>query len=121
MATILIIEDDDIMREMMTQALSDYGHSVSSAENGDQGLKLLDTKNVNLIITDILMPEKEGLETIIHIRQKYNKIPIIAVSGGGQINPGNYLDMAKQLGADYILQKPFPIKHLLELVKKCLS
>ena len=121
MAKILVIDDDDIMNGMTVQLLSEAGYEAEGARDGDCGLKLLATKAFDLVVTDIVMPEKEGIETIISIRSKSKTLPIIAISGGGKINPEQYLRMAQRFGADYTFQKPFNREHFLAAVRECIS
>lgn len=118
---ILLIEDDEIVREMFTAMLEHEGYSVSGAVNGFNGLALYNSMSFDLIITDIIMPEKEGIETIVEIRKNNKKIPIIAVSGGGRINPDSYLEIAKALGANYVFSKPVQRKEFLAAINECLE
>jgi len=121
MAKILVIDDDDIMNGMIVQLLSEVGYEAEGAGDGTLGLRLLGTKAFDLIVTDIIMPEKEGLETIAAIRKTNKSIPIIAVSGGGKLGPEHYLHMAKHFGADYAFQKPFYREPFLAAVRECLA
>jgi len=118
---ILLIDDDDIVREMFTEMLEYEGFVVHSAENGLKGLALYNSMSFDLIITDIIMPEKEGIETISAIRKNDKKTPIIAISGGGRIKSECYLEIAKTLGANYIFSKPVKMKEFLNSVSECLS
>jgi DNA-binding response OmpR family regulator len=121
MALILVIDDDEIMNGLLLQMLSDAGYEAHGATDGNRGLKLLATLPIDLIVTDIVMPEKEGLETIREIRKDNKTIPIIAISGGGKIHPEDYLKIALQFGADYAFQKPFDKDRFLAAVRECLS
>ena len=121
MANILVIDDDEILNAMIVQLLSDAGFTVEGARDGDRGLELFETKPFDLIITDIVMPEKEGLETIFAIRKKSKTIPIIAISGGGKLGPEQYLHLARQCGATYAFQKPFNNGEFVDAVRKSLS
>jgi len=121
MARILVIDDDDILNDMIVQLLSEAGYEVEGARDGGCGLRLLETNLFDLIVTDIVMPEKEGLETIIAIRSTNKTIPIIAISGGGRLSPKEYLQMAQHLGADYAFQKPFDNEPFLAAVRECLA
>lgn len=109
------------MNSMIVQLLSEAGYEAQGAQNGSCGLKLLKRKPFDRIVTDIIMPEKEGLKTILTIRRSNSKIPIIAISGGGKISPEECLDLSKQLGADYSFKKPFGKERLLGEVRECLS
>jgi DNA-binding response OmpR family regulator len=121
MASILVVDDDEIMNDMIVQLLSEAGYDAQGACDGNAGLKLLAAKAFDLIVTDIVMPEKEGLEMILAIRSRNKTIPIIAVSGGGKVGPAQYLQMAKGFGADYTFQKPFDSQAFLAAVSACLS
>ena len=120
MAKILIIDDDMIVRDMLLQMMEMEGIDTVSAENGRIALKIIQDTSLDLIITDIVMPEKDGIETIIAIKKLKPQIPIIALSGGGKITPEVYLEMAQKLGARYSFTKPVDRKHLLMAVQNCL-
>ncbi len=94
------------------QMLEDAGHTVAEAENGDAGIYKLGDFEADLIITDLLMPQKKGLETIAELRSSHPELKIIAISGGGRIKGVNYLETAKKLGAQEILNKPFSDEQL---------
>lgn len=121
MARILIIDDDEVMNDMIVQLLAQAGYEAQGARDGNQGLKLWETKPFDLIVTDIVMPIKEGLETILAIRGKNKIVPIIAISGGGKISPEQYLHLAQSFGADKVFQKPFDSAVFLLAVRECLS
>ena len=121
MARILVIDDDEIMNGMIVQLLSEAGHDVEGVQDGNSGLKMFESKPFDLIVTDIVMPEKEGIETIISIRNKSKNIPIIAISGGEKLSPDQYLQMAQHFGADYTFQKPFDRERFLAAVRECLK
>jgi CheY-like chemotaxis protein len=97
------------------------GHTATGAETGAIAARILENSVFDLVITDIVMPEKEGLETIIHIHKNNPAVPIIAVSGGARIEPGSYLDIAKQLGAKYTFTKPINRSELIAAIKACLN
>lgn len=103
---ICLIEDDELVRERIALQLSDLGHEVLQADDGEHGLKMIEHDRPDVAIIDILMPGKDGLETITAIRRLRPDIRIIAVSGGGRVGPRIYLDLAKQVGADATLVKP---------------
>jgi CheY-like chemotaxis protein len=121
MARILIIDDEDELRSMLRRMLEQAGHEVTEAVNGAEGIKLYERNRPDLIITDIIMPEKEGVETIIALRQADPNLPIIAISGGGRLEATDFLTMAKKLGARHTLSKPFRRDQLLEAVGECLA
>jgi DNA-binding response OmpR family regulator len=120
MARILIIDDNENVNTMLQQVLSSKGYEVESVTSGEHGLSFLEVNIFDLIITDIIMPGKEGLEMILEIRKKNTIVPIIAISGGGKIGPELYLEMAHVFGAAYTFQKPFNIESFLEAVRECL-
>ena len=103
---ILIIDDDDQFLGILRITLEKAGYDVYTAGNGTEGFKILAEYSVDLVVTDILMPEKEGIETIVKLRREFPGLKIIAVSGGGNIGPESYLDAAKLLGAHVPLTKP---------------
>ena len=121
MPDILVIDDDVAIREMLQQSLRREGHAVHTAANGVEALRLIDTREFQLVITDILMPQKEGIETIFQLRRDRPEIRIIAMSGGGRFSPETYLEMAKKIGANRTLQKPFSRDLLLETVRELLE
>lgn len=113
MARILVIEDDDIFRMVLSRMLERLGHQVSSAANGNLGLRAMSQTAAELVITDLVMPEREGIETIRELRKNYPGTKIIAMSGGSssEIVRQN-LQCAALLGASKILAKPFGIDEL---------
>ena len=121
MARILVIDDEPSILLMIKKMIEKAGHEVDIALNGGEGLELFEKNGYNLIITDIFMPQKEGLEIILELRKKYPKLKIIAISGGGRFGPEGYLPSAKLFGADMIFQKPFVQKEFIEAISKLLS
>lgn len=113
---LLVIDDDVFFRELVKDILQDYPITIHEASNGEEGLLVLRQEPIQIVITDIIMPEKEGLESIIEIIQKYPGIQIIAVSGGGASGGNYYLEMASSLGAHATLAKPFEKQELLDLL-----
>ena len=109
----LVIDDDDLVRVTIAAMLEAAGYVVVQAEDGQQGVQLFQQHQIDLVVTDILMPSKEGIETIVEIRQRNREVRIIAVSGGGAIGATPVLDAARQLGADDVLSKPFSKAELL--------
>ncbi len=118
---VLVVDDEEQMRSMLRQVLESAGYEVMEAPDGNVALWIFKEKPADLIITDIIMPEKEGLETIIELKQDFPDVKIIAISGGGHGNKGQYLDMAKKMGADNTLAKPFEKEELLKTVHNLLS
>ena len=121
LARILIIDDEDLSRNMLSQALTRAGYDVSTACDGTEGIELFRSVLADLIITDILMPGKEGLETIMELRRDFPDVKIIAMSGGGRTGNLNFLDIAERLGAQRTLQKPFHLQDVLQLVQEVLQ
>jgi DNA-binding response OmpR family regulator len=121
MAKIIVVDDEPSILLMLKKMLEKVGHEVDTASNGNEGIILFEKNKHDLLITDIIMPEKEGMETIIELRKKYPDLKIIAISGGGRINPEGYLPGAKLLGANMVFQKPLIQKEFLEAVAMLLN
>jgi len=121
MALILMIDDDPSVRRMTRRILEAAGHEVIEADDGSQGLKLFAERQPQLVITDIVMPDKEGIGTILDIRRVDKDVGIIAVSGGGVDIGLGYLKVATRMGANAALAKPFMAAELTDLVEAVLS
>jgi CheY-like chemotaxis protein len=121
MARILIIEDNDDDRESLEELLQIAKHNVCSAPNGKVAMQILRERRVDLVITDMLMPEMDGVETIMALRREYPGIKIIAVSGSGVISSNSYLRLASSLGAQYVLPKPFAASEILSAIDSVLG
>lgn len=121
MKSILVIEDNENMLQMMCDLLGRSGYTVYTATDGVQGLKAFRTHSPALVITDIIMPDKEGLEVIMELTKQQPRPRIIAVSGGGILEPQTYLSLARKLGADHALAKPFRPAELLGLIERLLA
>ena len=121
MARILVVDDDRQIRKFISHALTRAGHETIGAEDGNDCLRVYNSTAIDLIITDIIMPDKEGIETIIELKRQNPRVRIIAISGGGRVGPENYLLTAKGLGAMETLQKPFTNDELLMAVEKVLA
>ena len=119
MATILLIDDDEMLRTVLAMALDMVGHVVLQAENGQKGMELLRTTSVDIVITDLVMPVQEGVETIVKLRRERPSLPVIAISGGVP-NSYLYLDLASKIGAKRILAKPFLPRQLVALIEELL-
>ena len=118
MKRILIIDDDDQFRQMLHAMIEKEGYEVKDAPDGDVGMSLQEEKPFDLIITDIIMPNKEGIAVITDLKGLYPDSKIIAISGGGRIVPNDYLGIAEKLGADRTLSKPFERKKLIDTIKE---
>ena len=117
MARILIIDDDDLTQSMLKIALEQQGHDVYQAFDGFQGIALIREEKFDLIITDIWMPETDGLEVIQRVHQEFPHSKILAISGGSNKCPGlEALTVARALGAKKLLRKPFGEQELLEAI-----
>lgn len=116
---ILLIDDDKPFRDVINQVLSRAGYDVVVAANGAEGIKRFYEKPADMIITDIIMPEKEGIETIIELKKAYPEVRLIAMSGGGWYGTDIDFDMAKKLGAR-TFNKPFVLRELLDAVAELL-
>jgi len=121
MKRILVIDDDEKIRTLFKRFLGGKGYDVLCAENGKEGLQLLEAETLDLVITDIMMPEKDGLEVVLAMRLNHADIPIIAISGGMQAAPLDFLPMAHKFGAKKVLYKPVELKELLAAVKEALG
>ncbi|MDR3557502.1 MAG: response regulator transcription factor [Syntrophobacteraceae bacterium] len=121
MPRVLVIDDDEQFLNLMKTALSRNKFEVIVAHNGKQGIKMCENTPVDLVITDLIMPEMEGLEVIMELKQKVPNLKILAVSGGGRNDPASYLDLATALGAKCALTKPFSMETLLKTVKQLIS
>jgi len=118
---ILIIDDEVQIREMLGQMLTREGYDVMNAANGKEGMKICREHSIDLIITDIIMPEKDGIEMILELKHDFPNLKIIAISGGGRLGPDGYLEMAKKLGAHRTFFKPFNRREILDAVLELLG
>jgi CheY-like chemotaxis protein len=121
MATILIVDDEHLARITVRKILERAGHRIVEAGNGVEGLNALRTQQFDLVITDIIMPDMEGVEMIGHMKRLKPDQRIIAVSGGGRTRNLDFLKMAEQHGAARSLPKPFSQSDLLQAVQDVLS
>lgn len=121
MAKILVFDDEPSILLMIKKMLEKAGHEVEIALNGKDGMVLFEKNKPDLLITDIIMPEKEGLETIYELRRKYPDLKIIAISGGGRIGPDGYLPGAKLMGANAVFTKPLVPKEFLQTISDLLG
>jgi DNA-binding response OmpR family regulator len=116
---VLVIDDDPAARMTVRAILEDEGYSVTCAEDGRRGLEAFRKLRPDLVVTDIVMPEKEGIETILELRSIWPKGPIIAISGGGRTGNIDYLRLAQGMGANAVLMKPFDPAELLTCIRAC--
>ncbi len=120
MAKILVIEDDSSFRNVLVQMLAKAGYEVRQAGDGNQAVEVCTDFNPDLVLTDIIMPDKEGLETIQDLLAINPNLKIIAMSGGGKFGPDSYLPLAQKLGAKASLQKPFMREELISTIEEVL-
>lgn len=120
-AKILIIEDDEEVRGFLESVLSRAGYDCYSAPNGKEGVDMFMTDPADLVITDIIMPEKDGIETIMDLRRRNAALKVIAISGGGRAEPENYLHSAKLLGANRTMKKPFTNEEMLQAIRELIG
>ncbi len=118
---ILLIDDDDLFRKSVKLMLERAGNSVVEAVEGGEGLRLYRAGGIDVVITDLIMPGKEGLETIRELRALDPEVRIVAVSGGGRVNAFDYLPVAKAFGALRVLDKPFTDTDLLGAIQAVLG
>jgi CheY-like chemotaxis protein len=126
MKKILVVEDDTLVRNLLCTMLEKEGYEMVAACNGKEGVEIFLRHQPDLVITDLIMPEQDGIETIIELRKIMPDLKIIAISGGGQIGPGrvdalDYLSVAKTFGADKILSKPIERADLIKTVRDILE
>ena len=121
MAHILVIDDDSSIRTLLRRFLENAGHEVIEASNGRIALDMQREAPADLIITDIFMPEKEGTEFIMDMGDEFPTAKVIAISGGGNVEDVDFLDLAKNLGALKTFQKPFKQADLLAAVEELLN
>ena len=121
MSGVLIVEDDKELREMLKMSLLRSGFTVLEAKNGKDAITHFKPALTDLVVTDLIMPEEDGLKVVIKLRELKPSIKIIAISGGGKVGPGSYLNLAKALGADAIYSKPFSINELTAKIEQLLD
>ena len=116
MSRILVVDDDEQIRQLFKRILLDEGHQVFTASDGVEGIKLYRTEQPDLMLLDIIMPNKEGIEVIKEIINEYKDAKIIAISGGGRGNAKEYLSFAMHFGAKLIIEKPVSSEKLIEAI-----
>jgi len=121
MKSILVIDDDVQVRQLLRLMLEQAGYMVFDAADGNEGIKRFHADPTDLVVTDIIMPEKEGIETIRELRRDYPGVKIIAISGGGRVSAGDYLKTAESFGVHRTFTKPFEREELLEAIEELLS
>lgn len=121
MAIILIVDDDPTVRLIAGELLRSDEHAVVEAEDGDEALKVVASMAVDLVVLDMLMPNKDGLETIVELRKRQPDIRILAISSGGRMAPGQLLRTAMVFGADECLEKPLRLDSFSKMITRLLS
>lgn len=115
---ILVIEDDEAVRTYLDKVLTEAGYQVLQAADGDEGIaRISEDPEIAIVVTDLIMPEKDGIEAIIEIRKLRSGVKILAISGGGRIGPDFYLKNSMALGANAILAKPFTRSEFLNVIQ----
>jgi two-component system response regulator (stage 0 sporulation protein F) len=113
MAKILLVEDDNLVRDMLTQVLQRATHQVICATNGEEATEYLRKEKPDIMVTDIIMPKKSGITLISEVKNRHPDLEIIAISGGGRLDPTGYLDLSESLGASVSFEKPIDNTALL--------
>lgn len=121
MTDILIIDDEELVRDSLGELLRREGYSIDTAGDGVAGLEKFKAGSPAVVIVDIVMPEKEGIETIKELKQLRPDLAIIAISGGGRTGNKSFLDIARKVGADVTLAKPFKRAAILQAVSRCIG
>jgi CheY-like chemotaxis protein len=121
MAIILIVDDDPTVRLIAGELLRSDDHAIVEAEDGDEALKIVAAMAVDLVVLDMLMPNKDGLETIVELRRRNPGIRILAISSGGRMEPGHLLHTAMMFGADDCLKKPLRLDTFSQAVARVLA
>lgn len=116
--SILVVDDEPGLREIIGMVLRGAGHRVTEAGDGVAASKALSRESFDLIVTDVIMPDRDGMQVITEVRRRYPGIKIMAMSGGGHVSREQYLKIAKGLGAHAVLEKPFANTELLAAVEK---
>jgi len=121
MARILVIDDDLKLRRTILKILDSLGHELFEAADGNEGMAQIERCRPDLVLTDIIMPDKEGIETILDIRRLHPRVKIIAMSGSGSGQAPQFLSVARKLGADATLHKPFRATELRDTIEQLLA
>lgn len=121
MARILVADDEALLRRTLRAMLEKAGHTVEEAKDGNEALARFGVERPDLVLIDIVMPDREGVETIRELRRLDSQVPIIAMSGGGTVGGTLFLELATQLGATRTLHKPIRQADLIALVDGCLG
>ena len=121
MSAILIVDDDKSLRDLLSSVLRERGHDVATAGEGNEALELMAQRCFEMVISDIIMPGKEGIETIREIRGLYPDVQVIAMSAGGSVGNAQILEYARMIGAHDSIRKPVELPALITKVEQMLS
>jgi len=121
MKRILVVDDEEDIRSMLRIPLERAGYEIEEAGDGAKAVAIHRQNPVQLLVLDILMPVKEGVETILEFRRDYPGVKIVAISGGGIVDAGDYLEIAKSSGADRVFKKPLDLPQLLAAIKELIG
>ncbi len=121
MARVLILDDEEAMREVIRMVLEEDGHEVAEASNGVQGLEMFRERPSDVVVTDLIMPQKDGIETIRDLRREFPSVKIVALSGRGGIQINANLARAKQVGADMTILKPCEPAEIRDAVRSLME
>ena len=120
MANILIADDEEMIRHTLRISLEKKDHSVSEASNGNEVMSVLSREQIDLLILDLIMPEKDGLETLMDIQPKYPELKVIVMTGAVDTTQSSFANLADQFKIKCVLNKPFDAKQLFRVVRKVL-
>ena len=117
---VLVVEDDSDLRDVLARMLARAGYVVTTARDGFEAVQAMETGSFAAVVTDLIMPKREGIETIMELKRRWPECKVIAVSGGGRLPAGDLLSLAVKLGADAALQKPVSGAQLLQTLSALL-
>jgi DNA-binding NtrC family response regulator len=120
-ASILVVDDEEDVRDVLQGILESADYRVTTAADGNEASKLLAAEKFSIVLTDLLMPDRDGIEVVGELRKKYPTTPVIVMSGGGRMRHVEYLKMAKTFGAHAVLEKPFKSEQLLTTIASLLA
>lgn len=121
MKKILVVDDEDAIRSMISVVLKAHDREFVEASNGTEAKQLIESSSFDLVISDVIMPDCDGIELVMSIRQKRPSLPVIIMSGGGRVQAVHYLNLAEKLGAARVFEKPFDTAALRRAVAELLG
>lgn len=116
MKKILLVDDEEMIRKMVVAVFNHSEYSITEVCNGVEALKVLETASFDLIITDVIMPDCDGIELVMSVRKKLPDIKVVVMSGGGRVQADHYLNLAEKLGATRVFEKPFDTMEFRQVV-----